>query len=711
MKFSRRNFLQSIGISLTSWGVLGDNIFFNGDAYGANLPNSRKLALLVGINQYPEGKNLKGCVTDTELQKQLLIHRFGFLPSDIITLLDRNATRENILETFQQHLIQQAENNDIVIFHFSGYGRKVKLNQDESSWQNSLITYDSIKAKNNFVNDILLDTIIQLSQSLKTNKYTFILDTSFVSFPKFLTNEFSLRCYPSSHDFVISPQELSFNQQLQQSNSKITLLKNNNPSSGFILSPSLDSIAIEINSLNFHVGLFTYALTQSLWQNNHQTDNLTLMKKVAFEVALASGNGEKVFFPSHNQNEKYIYNLSLENTSKGNAIITNFSEPNLVELDLVGLPLLVLYNYGLNSYFTGTINDKKVIVIQINYLLGNKAKGILINSAKTLISKGLILQESVRILDRNTGLNVGLNNSLEKIERVDATSALSAVNNIESVINLGDNFADCIFGKFINKNNSIEGYGLFSCAGILFANTAPKVANEAVSSAVKRLTPAFKIALAEKLLNLTLNQSSSSLSLNINLKINHNNQTFIHSQQTTPSEIQTSLNPSLQSPNNEDNLLISIPFGSQFTITINNENEHDLYYVLFGINSSRQGIIYFPSNAQMIQGKNTISFPENAGSFKWLFNAEKALGELILICSKSPFNQTLNQLNKISEITSDNEQIIFLDNPVIIAKAILEDLHLGSNISSNLVNNLSDVYVLDLNHWATFNFVYQIVDV
>ncbi len=151
--------------------------------------------------------------------------------------------------------------------------------------------------------------------------------------------------------------------------------------------------------------------------------------------------------------------------------------------------------------------------------------------------------------------------------------------------------------------------------------------------------------------------------------------------------------------------------GSQFTITINNENEHSLYYVLFGINSSRQGIIYFPSNEQMIQGKNTISFPENAGSFKWLFNAEKNLGELILICSKSPFNKTLDELNKISEITPDNEQIILLENPVIIAKAILEDLHLGSNISSSLVNNLSDVYALDLSHWTTFNFVYEIVDV
>ncbi|BAQ63796.1 peptidase C14 caspase catalytic subunit p20 [Geminocystis sp. NIES-3709] len=665
--------------------------------------------MLVGINQYSHGKNLRGCITDVDLQKELLIHRFGFSPNDIITLLDRQATRENILTAFQQHLIQQAENNDVVIFHFSGYGRQVKLNWDESLWQNSFITYDSVTPKDDCVEDILLDTLNKLAQSLKTNKYTFIFDTSFISSPDSIANKFSLRCHESTQKFIISTIELDFNQQLKNSNSKITLLKNNNSLSNFILSPSLNSIAVEINSLNFNVGLFTYCLTQSLWENLPQTDNLTFMKKVAFQVALSSGNGEKIIFYSNKKQDDFIYHLPFIKDTQGEAIINNFTDPNLVDLQLLGLPLLVLYNYGLNSCFVAKTKDEKIITIQINSLQGNKAKGILINTSKNLITQGLILQESLRVIDRNTGLNIGLNNSLEKIEKVDATSALSAVSNIESVINLGDNFVDCIFGKFINKINSIEGYSLFSPAGILFPNTYPKITNEAVSSAVKRLIPSFKIALAEKLLHLTFNQSSSNSYLNINLEINNDNQTFSPPSQTTPNRIKTSSNFIQQSGDNGDNLLISIPLGSQFKVTINNENDHDLYYLLLGINSSRQIVAYFSPNSYMINAKNTISIPEKSSSLKWLFNDKKGIGELILICAKSPFNQTLNQLYQISEMKPNNEQIILLENPVIIAQAILEDLHLGSNINSNLVNNLSDVYALDINNWTTFNFVYEIV--
>lgn len=40
----------------------------------------RKLALLVGINQYPGALELQGCVNDVKLQQELLIHRFGFNP-------------------------------------------------------------------------------------------------------------------------------------------------------------------------------------------------------------------------------------------------------------------------------------------------------------------------------------------------------------------------------------------------------------------------------------------------------------------------------------------------------------------------------------------------------------------------------------------------------------------------------------------------------
>ncbi|NJK36244.1 MAG: caspase family protein [Oscillatoriales cyanobacterium SM2_2_1] len=86
---------------------------------------TRRLALLIGINRY-EARNewlpLNGCLTDVELQKELLIHRFGFKPADILTLTDHQATRQGIETAILEHLVAQAMPDDWVVVHFSGHG-------------------------------------------------------------------------------------------------------------------------------------------------------------------------------------------------------------------------------------------------------------------------------------------------------------------------------------------------------------------------------------------------------------------------------------------------------------------------------------------------------------------------------------------------------------------------------------------------------------
>ena len=75
-------------------------------------PGTRKLALLVGINRYSgEGlRSLRGCLMDIEMQRELLISRFGFNPADILMLTDDTSlkpTRSNIINAYEQHLIAQ----------------------------------------------------------------------------------------------------------------------------------------------------------------------------------------------------------------------------------------------------------------------------------------------------------------------------------------------------------------------------------------------------------------------------------------------------------------------------------------------------------------------------------------------------------------------------------------------------------------------------
>ena len=124
----RRHFLQCSTATLASLGLNTLNLRRQVHRYGRALaqPTCRKRALLIGINDYAgQLRTLKGCVPDVDLQKELLMHRVGFIESDILTLKNEAATRNNILNAFRDHLINACGEGDVAVFHFSGHGRRV----------------------------------------------------------------------------------------------------------------------------------------------------------------------------------------------------------------------------------------------------------------------------------------------------------------------------------------------------------------------------------------------------------------------------------------------------------------------------------------------------------------------------------------------------------------------------------------------------------
>ena len=81
-------------------------------------------ALLVGINDYLHQRNLEGCLNDVgrvdSYLSEVTPKSFeAYLP---LTLKNEAATREKILEAFRSHLIDQAQPEDVCLFHFSGHG-------------------------------------------------------------------------------------------------------------------------------------------------------------------------------------------------------------------------------------------------------------------------------------------------------------------------------------------------------------------------------------------------------------------------------------------------------------------------------------------------------------------------------------------------------------------------------------------------------------
>ncbi len=146
-------------------------------------PQEKKLALLVGINDYKYVTKLKGAVNDVENMKQLLVERFGFPDDDqhILLLRDEQASRDAILKGIKEHLIAKATPDSIVVFHYSGHGSQIiDVHGDETDlYDETLVTYDSGHQdpypNRDITDDELFDLLNQLTN--KTPNVTFIFDS------------------------------------------------------------------------------------------------------------------------------------------------------------------------------------------------------------------------------------------------------------------------------------------------------------------------------------------------------------------------------------------------------------------------------------------------------------------------------------------------------------------------------------------------------
>ncbi|MGB3511974.1 MAG: caspase family protein [Microcoleaceae cyanobacterium] len=492
MGLQRREFLQraswalaALGISETGWWQLQSR-------YSTALAETTggKLALLVGINEYSEAA-LSGCVTDVEMQRELLIHRFGFVPSDILTLTNQQATRKNIETAFISHLTNQAKSDDLVFFHFSGYGSRVSKTIDEegdtesisskSTFQNTLVPIDGVSPKDEStaINDILQETLWLLLRSLPTSKIVTVLDTSYVYPGTNLQGSLRIRSRPSPITEQINIQEKAIQEKLRnradvESEQKIY----NSELPGVILNASKESlVATETDWDGFSSGLFTYALTQNLWSATSATKlQISFARATSFveEVAGAYQQPELEASTIITQNTAQVKGQeTTEKTAKAigsQNILTPLSPPasgaiasvedngKTANLWLAGLPIGILDVVESNSLFTivpPSASDPKNFQqqLQIRNRSGLQAKASIKEAPLSKQSSesqenadsqtqktdqaplpfspqlllGQLIREKVRILPKPISLRIALDPNLARIERVDATSGFSAL--------------------------------------------------------------------------------------------------------------------------------------------------------------------------------------------------------------------------------------------------------------------------------------------
>ena len=742
-------------------------------------PTNRKLALLVGINDYSRNLQLTGCLTDVELQKELLVNRFGFQPSDILTLSDREATRENIETAFIEHLIEQARGNDVVVFHFSGYGMSVnipdaiaadfelesKSEENSANLMNGLVTSNnnSLVKNTSIVNGLFKETLAVLINSLATDKVTLVLDTSYKIADNPLVGALRSRSLPVIYTQP-SPEELSFLKELKQ---KYPKARKKNRSGIILQAARANQIATEAVWNGFSAGLFTHALTQYLWQITPASKITVSVARVTEAIESLGSTHQQPRAVFKDKKSLFTYYSPPKSLIGAEGYIKAIEDSETVMIDLGGIPAKILNDYGVGSCLTtllatavpetSTTDEEKssansstteTSMLQIRSREGLSAKAKLLSSSTSRLRVGQLVRESIRILPRNLGAIVALDTNLQRIERVDATSAFDNISPVSEVVIAGESAADCLFARVKpdrvtatkvesiedssatppaeveenNKGESLGGYGLFAIGGELIPNTVGSP-TEAIKSAVRRLAPQFETLLAAKLWGLTVNQGSSTLGVGVTLALLEPENKILLKQQTlrSPHSLEKQSDkisvPDL-SDLAEGDSLVTIKSGSKIQYQLENYSDHSVYYIVLGLDSESSAIaLYSPqSNGNSSQLKNspilpreTIIIPQPSASLNWIVSGKGGIATIYVICSIAPFKQTLNAFLAKQHPKGDREIVLDLPNPLEVAKALLSDLHSASAVSSSITGNSTDVWALDVNTWTSLSFVYQVV--
>ena len=95
----------------------------------APIPYRESFALVVGINAYETWPRLSYAVSDAIAVRDSLIERFAFKPQNVTTLVDEDATRENIVSILGETLANPSlvKRDDRVFVFFAGHGATRKL--------------------------------------------------------------------------------------------------------------------------------------------------------------------------------------------------------------------------------------------------------------------------------------------------------------------------------------------------------------------------------------------------------------------------------------------------------------------------------------------------------------------------------------------------------------------------------------------------------
>lgn len=702
----------------------------------------RKLALLVGINGYKDAP-LNGCITDVELQQELLIHRFGFQPQDILTLTDDSAnkpTRANILAAFEEHLIKQAQPDDVVIFHFSGHGdRIIDPNSDfDDGFNSTMVSIDRQEKgeKKIEVNDIMGHTLFLLMSAIATENLTVVLDSCHSGGGKrgnltvrSLNNLDKGGFYPSSEELAYQENWLT---KLNMSPQEFLIKRRENVAKGIVIaSAKRNQYAADTPFDGFYAGAFTYLLTQYLWQNTTPITVNSLLANVARSTTNISASGQiPEWEAKKNQDEEPIYFLA-QQTTPAEGVITSLQGDN-VKCWLGGIEAQTLTAFNENAVFEVISPEQKNVgLVKLINRNGLMAMGKISNNS-TEIKTGFLLQERIRSLPENLTLKIGLDSSLGS-DKTKAKQIINQLKNIEAV-DLGTGETNYLLGKFtsdlVKKFNiiteqepALNSIGLYDTGLTEIIPNSFGESNENIDQALQRLNSKFRSLLAARLVKIILNPGSSRLNINAKMQIVGSKEEVI-AESFTPRS-----NRNLQQTNIDSNIktesikfiagVPQIPLGKKVQITITNQENKNLYVSVLVIDSAGDMAIIFPNSwtanidSTLVKAGQIINIPQ-IGKDPFMLTVQPPLGntEILIIASDSPLQESLKLLQNIANNRGTRNGPISINNNMTeLANNLVGDLAKNSrnDIRGLGVETASNINIIDTTKLGAMSITFRAI--
>jgi hypothetical protein len=735
----RRQFLQVAGATLAALGINQWDIQHQGHRYGRVLAQGtpgRKLALLVGINDYQASDvvDLKGCHNDIEMQRQLLVHRFGFNPKDILMLTDKQPpsqqpTRQNILTAFEDHLIQQAKSGDVVVFHFSGHGSQVRdVDCDEPDCQNSTLVplNYSLPDQQGQVQDIMGHTLFLLMKALKTDNITVVLDSCYSGGGKrgnVIVRSRTLGDTP----FQPVPAELVYQHQwlskLNLSDTAFKQERRTGVAKGVVIaSARRDQEAVDVAFPDFYAGAFTYLLTRYLWQQTGGEPVSRVIANVGRSTYITAGKiqqPELEFKPLRGISEPPIYFTSRQLPS-AEAVVTQI-QGNQVMLWLGGIESESLTAFEKDATFSlvdAAGRDQGLVQLEARNGLVGKGKLLQVNSHSTL-QAGMLLQERIRSIPTNVTLKIGLDPTLGN-ETAQAQQALQSLRQIEALA-LQQGEVHYILGR-INatyrqrlQQNKVADLPAVGCVGLFLPNLVEIVpesfgaAQESVKDAIVRLRPKLESLLAARMIKLVLNAASSRLNVTASLRLMHDATAIVAKSFTIrgSKEIQATDYPAPTRSTKQ------LQLGQEIQFQIQNKEAFDLYITVLVLSAKGEIDIVFPNtwsateDAARVAAGQTQLIPQPGQDQFELTVEQTGIGEALVIASRAPIRKALKALQDLAARRQLRRGPMPVDlEPVAVIAQLLDDLNVTRSPSSS--RETKSVNQLDATKLAALSITFEV---